>query len=176
MAVASAGPYANKLHFTPDRVQITTPAPHHSVFLGRVLLLTPNQQCQSTEGWPDIRSAGSEYRRPPSSEYKSPSSSALTTTSTVSPSASASCISLCGPTLRQLDPSAGRSPTDCETVRTQLLIGPADDLYRQRMGADFSLFLLREARAKDELPPLTSPLPLSPLPLEVGPLNTARGL
>jgi len=168
MAVASAGPYANKLHFAPDRVQTTTPAPHHSVFLGRVLLLTPNQQCQSTEGWPDIRSAGSEY--------KSPSSSALTTTSTVSPSASASCISLCGPTLRQLDPSAGRSPTDCETVRTQLLIGPADDLYRQRMGADFSLFLLREARAKDELPPLTSPLPLSPLPLEVGPLNTARGL
>jgi len=30
--------------------QITTPAPHHSIFTGRMLLLTPNQQCQSTEG------------------------------------------------------------------------------------------------------------------------------
>jgi len=30
--------------------QITTPAPHHSIFAGRMLFLTPNQQCQSTEG------------------------------------------------------------------------------------------------------------------------------
>jgi len=30
--------------------QITTPAPHHSIFTGQVLFLTPNQQCQSTEG------------------------------------------------------------------------------------------------------------------------------
>jgi len=29
--------------------QITMPAPHHSIFTGRMLLLTPNQQCQSTE-------------------------------------------------------------------------------------------------------------------------------
>ena len=30
--------------------QITTPAPHHSIFTGRMLFLTPSQQCQSTEG------------------------------------------------------------------------------------------------------------------------------
>jgi len=30
--------------------QITTPAPHHSVFTGRMTFLTPSQQCQSTEG------------------------------------------------------------------------------------------------------------------------------
>jgi len=29
---------------------ITTPAPHHSVFTGRMPFLSPNQQCQSTEG------------------------------------------------------------------------------------------------------------------------------
>jgi len=26
------------------------PAPHHSIFTGQMLFLTPNQQCQSTEG------------------------------------------------------------------------------------------------------------------------------
>jgi len=26
------------------------PAPHHSIFYGRLLFQTPNQQCQSTEG------------------------------------------------------------------------------------------------------------------------------
>jgi len=36
-AVASAG-------------EITTPTPHHSIFTGQMLFLTPNQQCQSTEG------------------------------------------------------------------------------------------------------------------------------
>jgi len=30
--------------------QIATPTPHHSNFTGRMLFLTPNQQCQSTEG------------------------------------------------------------------------------------------------------------------------------
>ena len=30
--------------------QITTPAPHHSVFTGRMPFLPPNQQLQSTEG------------------------------------------------------------------------------------------------------------------------------
>jgi len=30
--------------------QIATPTPHHSIFTGRMLFLTPNQQCQSTEG------------------------------------------------------------------------------------------------------------------------------
>ena len=29
--------------------QITTPAPHHSIFTGRVLFLAPKQQCQITE-------------------------------------------------------------------------------------------------------------------------------
>ena len=29
-------------------LQITTPAPHHSVFTGRMPFLPPNQQCQST--------------------------------------------------------------------------------------------------------------------------------
>ena len=30
--------------------QITTPTPHHSIFTGWMLFLTPSQQCQSTEG------------------------------------------------------------------------------------------------------------------------------
>jgi len=35
----------------PRSRQKTTPTPHHSVFFtGRMLFLTPNQQCQSTEG------------------------------------------------------------------------------------------------------------------------------
>jgi len=28
--------------------QIITPTPHHEIFTGRMLFLTPNQQCQST--------------------------------------------------------------------------------------------------------------------------------
>jgi len=39
----------------PRSRQITTPAHHHSKFFtGRMPFLTPNQQCQSTEGVPDI--------------------------------------------------------------------------------------------------------------------------
>jgi len=34
----------------PRSRQTTTPTPHHSVFAGRMHFLTPNQQCQSTEG------------------------------------------------------------------------------------------------------------------------------
>ena len=34
----------------PRSRQITTPAPHHSVFTGRMPFLPPNQQLQSTEG------------------------------------------------------------------------------------------------------------------------------
>ena len=34
----------------PCSRQITTPTPHHSMFTGRTLFLTPNQQCQSTDG------------------------------------------------------------------------------------------------------------------------------
>jgi len=30
--------------------QTTTPTPHHSMFTDWMLFLTPNQQCQSTEG------------------------------------------------------------------------------------------------------------------------------
>jgi len=33
----------------PRSRQITMPAPHHSVFTGRMPFLSPNQQCQSTE-------------------------------------------------------------------------------------------------------------------------------
>jgi len=35
---------------TPHSRQITTPTTHHSTFTGLMLFLTPNQQCQSTEG------------------------------------------------------------------------------------------------------------------------------
>ena len=36
--------------FAPRSRQITTPAPHHTVFTGRMPFLPPNQQRQSTEG------------------------------------------------------------------------------------------------------------------------------
>jgi len=45
MAVASAGPYANNLHLTPD-----TNTSSLNFFTGQMLFLTTNQQCQSTEG------------------------------------------------------------------------------------------------------------------------------
>jgi len=35
----------------PRSRQITMPAPHHSVFTGRMPFLPPNKQRQSTEGW-----------------------------------------------------------------------------------------------------------------------------
>ena len=34
----------------PRSRQLTTPTPHHSIFTGRMLFLTPDQQCHSTEG------------------------------------------------------------------------------------------------------------------------------
>jgi len=37
----------------PRSRQTTMPAPHHSVFTGRMPFLPPNQQCQSTEGTED---------------------------------------------------------------------------------------------------------------------------
>ena len=46
-AVASAGPRANNLHLATD---ITTATPRRAIFTGRMLFLTPNQRCQSTEG------------------------------------------------------------------------------------------------------------------------------
>ena len=36
--------------FAPLSRQITMPVPHHSVFTGRMTLLPPNQEHQSTEG------------------------------------------------------------------------------------------------------------------------------
>jgi len=48
VAVASAGPYANHLHLTPDRKRrqyLTT-----QFFAGQMPFLPPNQQRQSTEG------------------------------------------------------------------------------------------------------------------------------
>jgi len=49
MAVASAGQYANNLHVAPD-LQITTPTTRHSIFAGRMLFLTPNQQQARRQG------------------------------------------------------------------------------------------------------------------------------
>jgi len=34
----------------PRSRQITAPTPHHSIFTDRMFFLTPNKQCQSTEG------------------------------------------------------------------------------------------------------------------------------
>ena len=34
----------------PRSRQVTTPTPHLSIVTGRLLFLTPNQRCQSTEG------------------------------------------------------------------------------------------------------------------------------
>jgi len=43
----------------PRSRQITMPAPHHSVFTGRMLFLPPNQQRQSTEGmWVEMTVTG----------------------------------------------------------------------------------------------------------------------
>ena len=47
MVVTSAGPYVNHLLPSPNA---TTMDPHHSISTGQMLLLMPNQWCQSTEG------------------------------------------------------------------------------------------------------------------------------
>jgi len=39
----------------PRSRPITTPAPHHLVFTGRMLFLPPNQQRQSTEGTSEVK-------------------------------------------------------------------------------------------------------------------------
>jgi len=36
--------------YAPCSRQMTTPTPHPSIFTGRMLFLTPSQQCQSTKG------------------------------------------------------------------------------------------------------------------------------
>jgi len=43
--------------------QITTPAPHHSVFTGRMPFLPPNQQRQSTEGSHTMRTQTAKHRK-----------------------------------------------------------------------------------------------------------------
>jgi len=48
VTVASAGPLCKQ--FVPRSREITTPTPHQSMFTGWMLFLTPNQQCQSTDG------------------------------------------------------------------------------------------------------------------------------
>jgi len=40
---------ASSASFAPRSRQITTPAPHHSIFTGQMLFLMPNEQQQSTE-------------------------------------------------------------------------------------------------------------------------------
>jgi len=40
----------NSKQSMPRYRQITTSTPYHLIFTGRMLFLTPNQQCQSTEG------------------------------------------------------------------------------------------------------------------------------
>ena len=37
-------------HTKTNSRQTTTTTPHHTIFTGQMLFLTPNQQCQSTEG------------------------------------------------------------------------------------------------------------------------------
>jgi len=40
----------DNMQSAPCSRQTTTPTPHHSIFTGRMLVLTPDQQRQSTEG------------------------------------------------------------------------------------------------------------------------------
>jgi len=47
----------------PRSRQITTPTPHRSIFTGRMLFLTPSQQCQSTESMALTFELGPKYGR-----------------------------------------------------------------------------------------------------------------
>jgi len=49
--VASAGPYANNLHLTPESRQISRSTPHHSIFTGRMLFLTPTEGTIVLQFW-----------------------------------------------------------------------------------------------------------------------------
>jgi len=49
MVESSGISWAIRKQSAPRCRQITTPTPHHSIFTGQVLFLTPNQQCQNTE-------------------------------------------------------------------------------------------------------------------------------
>ena len=50
VAVVSAGPCANHLHLTPVQTYNHASSASLSLFTGRMLFLTPNQQCRGTEG------------------------------------------------------------------------------------------------------------------------------
>ena len=53
----------------PRSRQITTPTPHHSIFTGRMLFMTPNQQCQSTKGTNHWRKSSRRTRKMPGSMW-----------------------------------------------------------------------------------------------------------
>ena len=57
----------------PRSRQITTPAPHHSVFTGRMPFLPPNQQRQSTEGTKTLKQLykKSHYSVPHNNDHES---------------------------------------------------------------------------------------------------------
>jgi len=42
----------------PRSRQITMPTPHQSIFTGRMLFMTPNQQCFDAVGWAAGRASG----------------------------------------------------------------------------------------------------------------------
>ena len=46
----------------PCSIQITKPTPHHSIFTGQILFLTPNKQCYSIEGTHLIILTQSKYQ------------------------------------------------------------------------------------------------------------------
>ena len=51
----------NTVTSAPRSRQITTPAPHHSVFTGRMPFLLPNEQRQSSIGIPQLPQASGNY-------------------------------------------------------------------------------------------------------------------
>jgi len=54
----------------PRSRQITTTTPHHSIFTGQMLFLTPNQQCQSTEGNSSFLSLIAEFPENPPISFR----------------------------------------------------------------------------------------------------------
>jgi len=59
-AVASAGPYANNLHYAPETDNhINTSS---LIFTGWMLFLTPIQQCQCTEGKSSLKTTSKKLQ------------------------------------------------------------------------------------------------------------------
>ena len=52
------------------QITTTTPHPHHSIFTGQMLFLTPNQQCQSTEGNSSLLSLIAEFPENPPISFR----------------------------------------------------------------------------------------------------------